>query len=225
MGAFRDNVAHSNHAHGFEGSSFDPVGDPNNLENFRSYRNIHSGVSLGWGQGVSITGGLFSDNRNGILVKWTDNIKIAHVQITGVTQLTRTLTASHWQKHCPNHLPVVGLSLPPFLLSPSRSGATVSNVSFSGFDDSPDCAGSMAFTINKDAGHSRGFDYSISFENISVDDSRNVVMNLCPTINQNIKNVLIIDVDSSLDLSGTASGPSSIVCEHPANDGLWGLRC
>ena len=148
---------------------------------FRSYKNTERGFYLQWSHQAIIINGLFVDNQVGIFARFSDNLTITNTAVKGQTNVTRALTRPPFlRKLCPSTKPVIGLQMNTYINdSGDTKGLTMRNVSFTDFDSSADCIGSVAISFNpydKRDGH---FDYITSFKNVSISDTRNRSINAC----------------------------------------------
>ena len=80
----------------------------------------------------------------------------------------------------------------------------------------------ITFSSDKYDSH---FDYISSVENINIIDSRGNKFDGCMASNMGVKNLVITDMDGSLDPSGTSGTGGSLVSDYPCVTGLTGVEC
>mmetsp|Transcript_1433 Transcript_1433/g.2264 ORF Transcript_1433/g.2264 Transcript_1433/m.2264 type:complete len:3782 (+) Transcript_1433:192-11537(+) len=212
LGIFKDNVAHSNRYDGFQGGDF--YGELVKVENFKSYKNGGKGFYVWWSQNIAVAGGFFADNRIGVHFHYVDMVSVEDTEFRGLSNWMKEKTQQLWPKHSPGD-PIVGIKIPPFLRNVNhRKGATLRNLFFTGFDNSPDNPGSIPIAFDEQMTDGKSFthfNYVTSMENINVNDSRNVIIDACPIHNKGFVDVLIHDADGSSDPVGQSTAPSTIV--------------
>ena len=70
------------------------------------------------------------------------------------------------------------------------------------------------------------FDYISSYENVTITDSRSLILDGCRAASSyGVNDIVITDIDGSLDPTGTSTGPSAFVSNFPHMTALFGDRC
>ena len=207
MREFSNNVMHSN---GRNGLSFYPNGwfpeAANVLVDTNSYRNVNDGILLQSTGNVTIQGGRFSDNRMGIEIeKDCENVTIRDARITGFSNIYKAQTTNNnkTRSHCPAYRPLVGVQLHSFLRYHDSKGVTMSGVSFDNLGNGTTCVGSMAIDFDLET-LDKHFDAYSTISNITFDESALArKINLCGLNESSVKDVMIQDLDGSIDPTGS----------------------
>ena len=98
-----------------------------------------------------------------------------------------------------------------------REGITASRLSFSDFDNSPDCGYGNSAPVSFIRGSGKyHFDYHSSFADTTVVDSRPLFVNACSLDAFVYKDILLSDSDSSMNpnTASTFAGASSIMSSN-----------
>jgi len=82
---------------------------------------------------------------------------------------------------------------------------------FADFDTSPECPKSVAIELNKVDVSNEPSNYLSSFQNISIQDSRNYFINACPAQAVGISDFALTDKDGSIFKQSNTSSPYSTV--------------
>jgi len=212
MGLFKNNVAHSNQYHGFALYTYAQSGNIT-LESTFSFKNRDRGFILWDSNRATLTGGIIADNRCGLEARKSDNLTISNLELRGYSKSSRVLTQPpYFWKLCPSTSSVSGYRLNAFINDSSETvGVTTKNVVFADFDTSPDCPKSVAIELNNVDISNEPSDYLSSFQNISIQDSRNYFINACPAQAVGINDIALTDKDGSIFKLSNASSPYSIV--------------
>jgi len=221
IGTFKDNVAHSNRYSGvqFENLYQDGLDE---LENTRSYRN-RRGIYLYASKNVVVTGGVLADNKEGLIISYTDNVEVSGTVLRGQTDLYESLThVQNARKLCSSTFPV-GIMMPTYVRYNKYKGGTFRNLRFYDFDNCGPEPTPIAFDDRKRDTH---WNYLSSFESVVIDDSRGPLDFTFPQ-NNDVTDVVIFDLDGSFnpDSSSQFSGTSSIVSNESYMTGFLPGKC
>eukprot|EP00804_Cyclotella_cryptica_P014145 CCRYP_005584-RA/>CCRYP_005584-RA protein AED:0.03 eAED:0.03 QI:259/1/1/1/0.94/0.9/20/117/3951 len=212
MKSFRDNKAHSNSWQGFalydyeQFLTFQDYERVPLFENIQSYRNQQHGVYAQNLVAAKFIGGTLADNQWGLFLLYSDGILIDGMVVKGYTDTLKYITTpTNRQKICSradwSH---EGMRI---MTKKNRYGETdpnrglrLKNVVFSDFDKNTNSCklGSwpIAFSDIRTDSH---FDYTSSFENVTVSDSRGLFIDACTASSKyGVDDIVINDLDGSL---------------------------
>lgn len=213
--AFRDNIAHSNGKHGVRTY---PDGYMPSQEaifyNTLSYKNKWDGFFFHNTRDVAVDGGVVADNNIQIDIDRADNVRVVGTSVMGVSPQYKATTDS--QNDAPVHADsIIGIELHGFTTSMERSGATISGVTFSGFNNTGSSKSAL-IAVDDELEHGH-FDFWTTLQGISIDSSVNIpFFDFSRAHVRGITNVYITDLDSSMRPSGVvASGTSTVLSNTP----------
>ena len=236
---FKDNKAHSNYREGFQLSSFEKFfrdRDPVNtvtFENLSAYRNGEQGVYVYNCVHCKFIRGFLSENFKGIEVDVSDGVTIEDFVIEGQTQkfkdviepnkdVTQPCQYSSWDY---TGLDMMGTKWRYGHKDP-KYGLRLRNVKFSGFDREQEfypCKSTQPITMRSRTNYGGHFDYMTSFSGVTVDDGRGMIINGCDADTKGFPDVVINDIDGSLDPDNAASS-GALVSDKPYMTGLFDCK-
>ena len=208
IGSCENNVAKANNNYGFYFENH-LSGKQVKLRGLKAIKNRYRGIFLYASYNMSVSDSIFSDNaRNGMEVRWVDNLQIKNTLIRGHSAQTKALVqAPYFNKPGDgDFLPSVGLSIPTAIWSPGRTddiGATITNVQFTDFDHSDEYEASVPMNFRLGDNRITHFDYVTMFKNVTIDGTK--IMDAPPTDQPGINDIVIHDIDGSADPSGQSS--------------------
>jgi hypothetical protein len=198
-----------------------------------AYRNKEQGIYTYNNVTAEYCGGKLSDNQWGIVLRVADRITVQNFDIMGSSQIFKdhTATRSTTYQLCSSstwrHQGILMMSTLWHMgnLDP-RLGLSLRNVNISGFDKEkewyPNCMSTEAIAINLDFNKDRHFDYISSFGNFKISDSRGFIMDGCEVTTYGVKDLVITDLDGSLNpsINGTSG---SLVHDFDFVKGILGV--
>jgi len=182
LGAFIDNVAHSNKYHGMDYNYYEYYNENAarySIDSFRSFKNLNSGLDLYKAWRGTINNSIFADNKYGIDVEWTDDMEILNSKFLGMTDLTLDIIQSpHFNKICKWSSAtdvIFGVRSPSDVYNSwkiyGRKGARFENVLFSDFDNN-ECSSSFPVGFRTAEVRDSHWDYLTSYDNVTFKDDR-----------------------------------------------------
>eukprot|EP00986_Skeletonema_menzelii_P010420 scaffold5068_cov70-Skeletonema_menzelii.AAC.1 len=240
MGTFKDNKAHSNFRQGFHLGDFEQFfqfRDPNNVpvfENLSAYRNREQGIYAYNCVYCEFIGGFLSDNQKGIEIRRSDGITVQDFVIQGQTETFKNyVNDKNSHKLCGHSgwtyegIHMMGTMWRLDHLDPGF-GLRLRNVALSGFDKEKEyydgCPSTEPIGLSADTHYAAHFDYKSSFENVTIDDSRDVILDGCRASSYGYPDIVITDTNGSLDPDKIASN-GALVSNEPYMTGLLGDSC
>ena len=240
IGTFRDNTAHSNFRQGFHLADFEQFftfRDPDNVpvfENIKSYRNREQGVWAWNCVNCKFIGGFVSDNQKGLEIRRSDGISVEDFVIQGQTEMFKNyVTDNNSHKLCASQswtyegIHMMGTMWRLGHQDPGF-GLRMKNVAFSGFDKEQEyystCPQTEAIGLSADTHYAAHFDYKTSFENVTVEDSRDIILDGCRADGYGYPDIVITDIDGSLDPDQDASS-GALISDQPYMKDLLGDSC
>jgi hypothetical protein len=191
--------------------------------NTRSFKNKNGGVFFHASRNLVVIGGVLADNKIQFdFDRGAENIHFQDTSVIGVTDLYKEVVRT--QPGAPAQDVVVGLELHSFTLNIAREGATIRNITFSGFANT---LASHIALIEIDPAVSHGhFDYLSTFEGITIaDDVTPAQFDFTAALANGINDIYLTDLDSGLRPRGsTANGVSTIISNTPAMTQFIDLR-
>jgi hypothetical protein len=149
LGLFDGNVAHSNADKGLR--SYPHGYMPDNTATFsnsRFYRNKNDGLFFHNSRNLAVEGGIFADHRESLDIDRAENITIRDLRIIGISDDYRVLMREQDADDiCRTDSWMSGIELHSFTRDMDFDGATIENVTFSGFDGTR-CLSSSAFEVD-----------------------------------------------------------------------------
>lgn len=181
-------------------------------------------------------GGKFYDNQYGMVLRVGDGTTIRDVDIKGSSEEYKdhTIARSTDRQLCQyTNWDHFGLMIGSRVWRTGHTdpglGMRLKNVTISGLDKEkswyPNCQSTYPMVMNPWDVLEKHFDYITSVEDTKIVDSRGAVIDACKAETQiGVKDIVITDVDGSLDPTGQASF-GSLVQDHPFVHGIFGDAC
>ncbi len=240
VGTFKDNKAHSNFRQGFHLADFEQFfqfRDPDNVpvfENLSAYRNREQGIYSYNCVYCKFIGGFLSDNQKGIEIRRSDGITVEDFVIQGQTEIFKNYVKDNNSHELCGHsgwtyegIHMMGTMWRLGHLDPGF-GLRAKNVVLVGFDKENEyyanCPQTEPIGLSTDTHYAAHFDYKTSFENVTVDDGRDIILDGCRASSYGYPDVVITDIDGSLDPDESASS-GALVSDQPYMTGFFGDSC
>ncbi len=177
-------------------------GEEIKLSGLKAIKNRYCGFYLHGSYNVTLQGSLFAENSHyDVDLKWSDNVEIKDAVFRGYTSETRALLESpYFNRPCEtsNFLPPVGLRLPLNIHkwdSKDNIGAILTNVLFTDFDHSDECADAIPISFNSHDVHHNHFNYLSMLRNVTIDGSK--FIDAEESSEDGVKDIVIHDIDGS----------------------------
>ena len=223
LGAFVDNVAHSNYYEGirFQNLHRNDINLHGDIINAKVYRNQNNGIFGYYSRNFAIKGGFFADNRYHIYIARCLGVsEISDAVIYSETQHQRNLVASQGALtlRCDNGNPIQGIRIATFRNYPGYEQTMhLKNLRFWDFDKVSDCSNSAPIYLSnlREDDH---FDFNFHVTNLTVNGLRGQkTLSACAAAATNINDVVITDLDGSLDPNPAPefTGVASAVSNQP----------
>ena len=205
MGAFNNNVAKSNGDNGMR-FTYHQSGEEIVIVKAKSIKNRNNGVGLFISYNMTLKECIFSENtRNNIEIRFSEKIQIQDTVMRGYTSETKALVQPpYFNRPCksPFYTPV-GLKVPTSYQGRSNGfGVALTNVIFTDFD-SDDCEKSIPIIFNSVDKVNNHFDYLTMFRNVTIEGDK--IMDALSSYKEDVKDILVHDIDGSSDPSGKVS--------------------
>ncbi len=220
MGTFHHNTAKSNWDDGFlilnHRSNDDVV-----LSNVKSFKNRNSGVAIYSCHRARIQNALFAENSYyGIDVRFIGSVDIQDATIKGYTPETKTLVQPpYFNKPCISWFfnSPVGLKIPTEANwnQPGKEGANLTNVRFTDFEHSDECAESIPIAFHSEFSSNGIFDFLTVFKNVTTDGVG--MVDGAGSDELGVRDIIIHDSDGSSNPSGQASSGAGVF----VSDKIW----
>lgn len=176
-------------------------------------KNRRRGLFFEYSFNITISDSLFSDNADhSIEVNWVDSLQIKNTIIRGHLAETKALSKPpYFNDPCvvsSYFNPPVGLQIPVEIWGWDKPhninnvGAILTNVEFTDFDHSDNCAPSVPISFS-DGTRMNHFNYFTTFKNVTINGNK--IMDAPRSDQEGVKDVVIHDIDGSSDPSGQSS--------------------
>ena len=215
-GSFNNNIAKSNNEYGFSFTHHES-GEEVLLKGIKSMKNRHRGLYFYASHNVTIEDGIFSDNRYfGIEIHWSHKVQIKNTIIRGHTEKMKALTKPPiFLKTCDwEDAPAIGLLIPTAIWKLDQReniGAILTNVHFTDFDHTDECETSFPISLTTDDPSRKHFDYLTMFRNVTINGTK--IIKAPPSNGDDVKDIVIHDVDGSADPLGLSSESGMFVSD------------
>ena len=231
MGAFDHNKAKSNWDNGLKIKNYRSSVDDVVISNVKAFKNRQTGFAIYDSYSARIQNVLLAENSiHNIDMRLLDYIHIQDATIKGYTPETKSLINSpYFAKPCISYFfsSPIGLKLPTETYwgdQSDKKGANLTNVRFTDFDHSDECAASIPITFYAGDNLNGHFDFSTVFKNVTTDGRR--IIDAASSDDLGVKDIIIYDSSGSTDPSGQATSRAGVlVSNKPWMKAFAGEHC
>ena len=163
-----------------------------------------------------IEASLFADNSIGVDVDRTDGVIVRDTVIIGESQSYRDLMARQDVVKVCSHGQLIGIDMHTWTLhDDTGGGATLEDISISGFDGSVSCNFATSIRVDNHNIKEKQFEFYSSFSNIQLEDGPDTI-SFCKADEDDIKTIYYIDLDGSLSpASASPTEASTLLGSSP----------